>query len=115
MTSVTSHEIDGKAEIYCCVLSLACFICHLSKSLQFTNVRAGAFIADDPLGLLLQPLYIDYSKFPRVVCFYWKSRTIFLFYVATLQRCCLESWPSDLPLCPVCGVSVVDVDRAGLL
>ena len=33
-------------------LSLACFICHLSKSLQFTNVRAGAFIADDPLGLL---------------------------------------------------------------
>ena len=55
-----------------------------SEPLSQISRPATAIIAADPLGLLLQPLYIDGSKYPRVVYFNWNCRA-FIYFLLLLS------------------------------
>ena len=62
-----------------------CFVFVLAVILAFprfivtrTVVHDVHFNEDDPLGLLLQPLFVDYSGFVHVVIVKWNRNSIFL-------------------------------------
>ena len=74
-------------------------------TLECSDVRCGG----DPLGLLRQPLFVDYSDLVRLVIVKWNRRSIYLCFLLL----CGDVEPNLGPnACSICGVNVFDDGRA---
>ena len=67
------------------------------------------YCVGDPLGLLQQPLFVDYSDLVRLVIVKWNRHSIYFCFLLF----CGDVEPNFIPdACSVCGVNVSDDDRA---
>ena len=60
------------------------------ERLPVANLNASVnhfYATGDPLGLLLQPMFVDYSRFCRVVSFHRNDHMFFLFLLLLIWRC----------------------------
>ena len=67
---------------------------------------------DDPLGLLLQPIFLDYSHFCNVVSFNKNLYTFSMFLVLQSGDIALNPGPAVIYPCSVCREPVNDSNKA---
>ena len=65
----------------------------------------------DPLGLTLQPLFVDYSDLVRLVIVNWNRRSVCLCLLLLCGDVNPNPGPTDYP-CSVCGLNVLDDVKA---
>ena len=95
------------------MLLVLCGLSRFPSELLFQISRSVTSITADPLGLLLQPLYIDGSKYPRVVCFNWNCRARIYFLLLLSGDVAINPGP-NVCLCGLCEMIVGDEDKAVL-
>ena len=95
------------------MLLVLCGLSRFPSELLFQISRSATSITADPLGLLLQPLYIDGSKYPRVVCFNWNCRACIYFLLLLSGDVAINPGP-NVCLCGLCEMIVGDEDKAVL-
>ena len=94
----------------CVFVLVFCFILFRLRDLHYGCF--GVPCDGDPLGLLQQPLFVDYSDLVRLVIVKWNHHSIYLCFLLL----CGDIEPNPGPAvhypCSACGLGVADDDRA---